>query len=461
MNAENETFPLTAFEHMMWADDRPDTPMVFYLRLLLSGEFHPERFQRAICSALKRHPLLQCLACGKPHWSRRNLYWQPVSHQVDPFIQWERGGELFHSPNERVGINISEEIGVRFFIQANQGKTKLLVQFHHAVTDAQGGSQFLEDVLIFYHAETKSIDPQNFLPVKKNVLLKTRGEFHLSSADYHRRRWIDRRKICSYLLFLPEIICKIKKNVTPHQLPREIGTSTQFVISNSRFDHLVNYSKSKRVTINDLLLRDFFLTLKQWTNRKSKLERKKNLRIFMPVDMRTSKDQKMPAANVVSMYSLDRKSTEINSSDHFLNSISQETILLKKNYMGMAMIRSLRIISTLRWGFLLTMKPSFIYPCHATVILSNLGIPLKKTLLPKNEQREVIVGNLTVESWELLPPFRPNSPLSIGIGTEGKTLQVTLHYNSQVMSKQDAQELCDIYEAYLGERLKNDPKPAI
>ena len=53
--------PLTPFEDYMLADDRPQWPMAFFLRLRARGEYSLSVLERAVQAALARHPLLRSL----------------------------------------------------------------------------------------------------------------------------------------------------------------------------------------------------------------------------------------------------------------------------------------------------------------------------------------------------------------------------------------------------------------
>ncbi|MBL4885408.1 MAG: hypothetical protein JKY95_12845 [Planctomycetaceae bacterium] len=444
MNSADQKIPLTAFEHLMWADDRDETPMTFYLQLSFDGEINRKYFVESVRIAITRHPLLQCLVVGKPTWTTRRLFWEPVREYVAPYIDQKQGTEEFQPPNGQLGINIANEIGVRFFIRVHEKKSVLLAQFHHAVVDAIGASSFLEDVLGSYHAISESLDPELLMRPINPELLKNRGDFHLSKSEYRKRRGIDWRKIRQHFFSHPEMLSSsdiAAKHTTPNAC-----TSKSFMISDFDLDELKSYAKINTASINDVLLRDLFIVVKQWNSSRLKRQKTKPIRIAMPIDMRLDCDKQMPAANVVSLYTIDRTTNSINDPEALLKGIRSETTYIKKNRLGFALIRMIRILSKLPAGLCILMCPSRLYPCHTTTILSNLGIVLKDSLLPRGEDSKIQIGQLTLNSWGLIPPYRPKSPLAIGVSTVGNCLQVNLHYNPNQFSEDEAEEFRELFK---------------
>ena len=67
-------FPLklNVFERYMWADDRPTSPMSFFVRVLYSGKLDTGAFVAALEATLQRHPLLHARVVGNHH---RDMAW--------------------------------------------------------------------------------------------------------------------------------------------------------------------------------------------------------------------------------------------------------------------------------------------------------------------------------------------------------------------------------------------------
>ncbi len=63
-------------------------------------------------------------------------------------------------------------------------------------------------------------------------------------------------------------------------------------------------------TLNDLLLRDLFLTVRSWQAAAGAEPGRKRLRILMPQNLRTRDDRGLPAANVMSFAFLTRRADQ-------------------------------------------------------------------------------------------------------------------------------------------------------
>ncbi|MCE9546163.1 MAG: hypothetical protein K8T25_11665, partial [Planctomycetia bacterium] len=96
--------PLVAMEHYMLADDLPDYPMTFFLRLILEGQLRRREFERALARTLAKHPLLS--ATVEPLRGRwRNWVWGEAPPAA---IYWNDGGE----PEQRY-LDLTQESGLR------------------------------------------------------------------------------------------------------------------------------------------------------------------------------------------------------------------------------------------------------------------------------------------------------------------------------------------------------------
>src|SRR5690606_35447746 len=130
----------------------------------------------------------------------------------------------------------------------------------------------------------------------------------------------------------------------------------------------------------------------KWNTRYLEKRGDKAIRLAMAIDMRRDRDTEMPATNVVSMCFLDRRPADMQDEERLLHSIRIETQDIKTNYLGTALIRAVRWFSSFRGGMQLLMKPSRLFPCHSTAVLSNLGEPFAKSKLPRREDRIAVGG---------------------------------------------------------------------
>ena len=78
------------------------------------------------------------------------------------------------------------------------------------------------------------------------------------------------------------------------------------------------------VTANDWLLRDFFVAVDDFRARHQVTTPSEWIRLSVPMNLRREADNRMPAANVVSMVFLDRTPKQIANSTGLLASIHEE-----------------------------------------------------------------------------------------------------------------------------------------
>jgi hypothetical protein len=76
------------------------------------------------------------------------------------------------------------------------------------------------------------------------------------------------------------------------------------------------------VAVNDLLIRDCFLTLKRWRMRTG--DQSGWIRVAVPVNLRTRADRRLPAANKASLVFLDRLARHMADPQRLLHSVHEE-----------------------------------------------------------------------------------------------------------------------------------------
>jgi hypothetical protein len=79
--------------------------------------------------------------------------------------------------------------------------------------------------------------------------------------------------------------------------------------------------------------------------------------------------------------------------------------------------------------------------CWATATVSNLGVLYHDVPLPKNEGRIQLGADLELIGVESVPPVRAWTALGVCATTYANRLSVNLHYDSAVLTSNDAEEL--------------------
>ena len=124
--------PLVSFEHYMYADDRKELPMTFFMVFHFAGSFEQTRFEAAVGDSLKSHPILQSTINKSAKNCLKNLHWV-VQPGALPWIDWSEDGRHAYPENDPF-LDIQQEMGIRLFLSQQGGTAKLMVQAHHSAT---------------------------------------------------------------------------------------------------------------------------------------------------------------------------------------------------------------------------------------------------------------------------------------------------------------------------------------
>lgn len=418
--------PLVPGEYYMLDDDRVAYPMDIFCRLRFSGPLDRPRFDAAWRATLARHPLLSAIVAP----SNRGQYeWIVAQQTPPPSMRWrdeEPPGAAWATP----AIDLRTEAGLRAWAdEGSDGATRLVLQFHHACCDGIATMQFIEDLLIIYEAMTggaasaallRTLDPKRLLlrdrfhhGVMQQILRLPQG---IRGASRTLKRW-RHRPLPLTDTTLPNAAAEA--DATP--LP---GLCV-YRFSREATEHLLEAARRSRCTLNDLLLRDLFLAVARWWASGIRPESEGYIRIAVPLNLRSSADHAMAAANKVSMIFLDRQPQRLDPPEVLLRSVQREMDFVKRWRLGTTLLTVFR-----HWrryfGDLKRLLPD--NHCLNTIVLSNFGRPLDVAPLP-HDAGQIVVGGVILEQLEVFSPVRPLSTGSFAIVTYGGRLTVCLRYH--------------------------------
>ncbi len=427
--------PLEAFERYMRADDWRPYPANGFFHLSLRGVLQAGHFQNAIGAALARHPLMQAWvdldARGRPVWIE--------AKDRRPFISWDPNVRPANCPLGP-GIDLRREVGARFFMNQVGDRTTMLMQMHHVCCDGLALVQIAEDILAEYQRRAgrasgasswRPLDPQR---------LSRRGFFGMGWPGYLRRLPLDLAAGLAAIEFfghrpvpLGPPQCPAKAAIVPSDYPALV-THT---LTQEETEHLCAAAKRLKVTLNDILLRDLFLALHGCIEATSPERGRDIIRIMVPINMRVPGDEATPAANLVSMTYLDRRPATFRNSEKLLASIHREMRLLKWARAGITFLRAIGVAECLPGGLQRVLPYN---RCLATAVLSNIGIAERFARFPQTDDL-ACSGDIVLEGIGAAPPLRPMTRASFMTITYAGRLNITLHYDSHVISGAEGQAL--------------------
>jgi len=429
---------LTPFEEYMLLDDRPAYPMSCFTMIKLRGQFNIAAFESALHQALEHHPLLTCSVTetnGRFYWQHADktltILRQPLNTER-PFPA-SKGINLFREPSLKVTVCNENADPAQVDLE---GQTNIIFETHHSACDAAGIVRFIEDVLCGY------ADPTNIQqePVEPALLVR-RGVFGLTWR--HRLRTLPKQ-----LWGLPRTWRFFMNRAMPltpqqpdHKAPMPVADYPAILghdLTAAETQSVRQKAKQLGISINDWVLCSAFFAMKHWQERHVTGRRKGNLRIAVPINLRTSADDRMPAANIVSMVFLDRKPEVIQPAESFYQGVSREIQHIKRYNLGWVFIHGLTVYCRIFGSFRKMIQQD---RCWTTATVSNLGRLFVDVPLPKREGRVQIDESLELMGIETSPPVRPWTALGISIATYAACMTINVHYDAAVLSRADAQSI--------------------
>jgi hypothetical protein len=439
--SKRRIFPLhlTPIEIFMLADDQPQHPMTFVVQLQLSGRIERAAFESALAETLERHPLLQSLIqSGK----RDLLCWMPTE-DVGPYLDWRSEGVPITCPHGEK-IDLASEIGLRVWVREGEYRTRVVLQFHHACCDGTGAYRFLGDLLAAYGIRTAKADQRPALGSVDAELLRLRKHRSLGQAAVSleglrqlaiREGW----KILS---------SRAATLVPPPGASRHGDNQPDFpgflCYSFTREEHqrFRDAASHCGATPNDLLLRDLFLALNRWNQRRWSW-RRPPLRIMMPTDLRGGDDFEMPAANMTGYTFLSYRGHQCTRPDELLRSIRTATAMIKHQRAGATFMDTIFVASQVSWLLPWLLSRNL---CLATATLSNAGDPSRRFTahLPRKSGR-VLCGDLVLEEITGVPPLRAKTRATVSISQYDRRLTVSLRCDPHLFRLEDTAALLGLY----------------
>lgn len=422
----------------MLADDRPNHPMSFTIRLKFSGEFDESCFRQAAVNAARRHPLLSSHVRAD---ARGRLFWHAADDPT-PYLDIAPLDQPLRFPgSER--IDLERHTGLRIWVRTAAERTEMRLQFHHSCADGVGAYQFIEDLLVCYEQAVHPDQNRATLRPLDPGRLARRATFGLSWWQTLLRLpaeiWGLAVGSLTFFLTRPAALAaSAVPQETPEQRLRLLDyPAYSFAPAESR--SLLDAAKAAGATMNDLLLRDHLLAMHRWNVAHDARLRRRCLRIMVPIDLRVPGDEALSCCDVVTMVYVDRFPAICRDHQFMLWLIRQETAFLKRFKLGLSFIRGLAVYGAIPGGMEFLARAN---RCYATAVLSNLGVLFRGAQLPR-ENGKLTPGRLTLQRIESAPPVRPYTAAGITTLSYGGQLTIVFNYDRHHFVPEEAQQMLD------------------
>ncbi len=441
--------PLTLFEEFQLADQRPGYPQTFIIQLAFLGRIEQEAFERAVRVAVARHPLL---ATRVEPLGKYAHTWVPVDG--DTPIDWasiEVSRDNGPWEDRLLGggygqpVDLYQRAGLSIWVRQGDQRSEVRLQFHHACCDGIGGFRFVEDLLVAYAAEMDGDQRTSLAPLDTDRLA-VRGHFGLMPRPWRQRLSETRFGIQEAIRFYRQAPLPIALSAASQAAATDNVRSLAFVsqrFSSETLRSLRVAATDGGAKLNDLLLHDLFLAIRDWNAQHDEDRPERYLRVVMPTSMRGRDDLAMPAANVMSYSFLTRRTDACQAGSELLGGLRWETAAIQKHRLSLYFIGMLAVAQ--RWRFLMSWGLRS-KRCFATAVLTNLGDPTRRfsARFPRTDGR-IHVGNLLLEDITGVPPLRPMTRAVFSITTYANRLTISTMCDGTVMTKDDARGLLDCF----------------
>ena len=451
MLATPARLPLTGFEHYMTIDDTAAYPMDFSLRADLDGEVNPERLEGAVKAMLHRHPLLTARLVGGSAMSRRQaLVWEPQAPQGGAPVTWWPDGTdisaialptLAIDQGQGFRLHVVPHAGTSAQAGGDQGATRLYLQFHHATADGISAVQVLGDLLRGYRGlplapEAPSLLQRDPLRWGTRGRLRDLGQGIGFSGLMHA--------LAAFILFPAKALAP---SSVPMEQPELKGRRSRaphhqtLILSAAATRELKQRARDEQVTVNDLLLGAWFLTLAGWNRERRRTRGCGTVQVLIPVNLRPAnrphRSGPPSAHNAIGYHFMTRTAAQLADGAELLHSIAQETRGVKDFGWARIVPRFFHLAGYLPLLPFLAVRLGRRLP---TAILSNLGEadPLQGEPFPQ------------LRSIGLLPPVRARVPVAMGAVTFDSQLNLDIHFDGSNLSPADAGNLLQCFEQELG-----------
>ena len=436
--------PLSDFEYYMLSDDRPTHPMVFVMTVHVSGALSEQPLRESLSELLLSHPLLDCRV-----EKLRGLGWcwvrQTGSAELLDWHSTDQAVVIGFVPVVR-RISLQREPGIFVDVCAARDCATIVVYLHHSCCDGIGAMQLIGELFARYGRKTAGPDSKRpeFEPPDASALRLREIYGTRESVSGRQRKSLKRSigKIARLLLRKPVLLAGSVR------IPVTGSTQTQRAIQSKLLPRSLNRSlravaSQRKVSINDLFVREMLLHIRDWNRRAQQPFGRRWIRLAVPLSMRTSLHDKVPACNIVSYALVTRREQDCDDPEALLQSIHQQTSDVLFNREGIVCLKLFRALRKIPGAMNLFLS---LKSCLSTMVLANVGdvrrrfsgrFPLQKG--------KWIAGNVVVEQLHGVAPVRPNTRAAMSIGEYAGELSVNLRTDSMAINAEDSERFLSEY----------------
>lgn len=429
--------PLSDFEWYMLCDDRPSHPMVFVIAADVEGELRKPELQQACRELLQTQPLLRSIVVG----TGKSAAWRMIDIP-DDMIHFETvsSAELEARLPKVTRIDLRRRPGLIVEALASADRARITLHLHHSCCDGIAGVQLISELLARYGQLTAGEG-------RKPVFEPCCPDDLRLRENYEPPEPAEPRPKRSVLQIAAKIGRLLFRKPTPVATSAQRGhrgfEATDHAIRTASLS--VDIHRSLRtvanrlnVSLNDVLLREMFLLIRDWNREAGLAAGQRWMRIAMPLSMRTSLHARIPACNLVSYALVTRRFRECDAPDDLARSIHDQTGNVLFYREGLIALKLFRILRRFSFGMQMFLAAK---SCMSTIVVANVGDVRRRFSgrFPLQEGRWM-AGNVLVRRICGVAPVRPNTLAAVSIGDYAGELSISLRTDGTVLSEEDSRE---------------------
>lgn len=202
-------------------------------------------------------------------------------------------------------------------------------------------------------------------------------------------------------------------------------------------------------------MRDLFLVLDRFRCKYYKESLDRDIRLVIPVNLRSFGRGNEHVANVVGFVFVDRNPGATNP-ESLLKNLHREMIRHKRFGTCLTFGYLLRVCRRIPGLFAAELRRK--KKVWASCVFSNLGPLFQTSGLPQKKGR-IACESVVLQDIVFLPPIRPWTGVSIGMATYDGILSIGLHYDSRFVTPEQAEKIQDMFHEHIFSHTANNPPP--
>ncbi len=436
--------PLTGFEKFLLWDDEDQHSYGVFFQVNFDSLLEDARLERAIHIVLEHHPLLTARVIdqnGQPLWipgEEHPVLFDLTSHP--PLIE-----------GRARPIDLRREPAIRFWHIKQDGRSQILLQYHHAASDGLPIRQLLIDIAqqysLLWEGDKNGREDHGQQPSRSTLFyrkfvrdrIRDRSDYsHLGKPKRAISAW-QRLKNAYYFHFqTPTALRGHPEQTTAHdhqplvslKLPKDVTEAGSEKARRSGY------------AVSQLSVATMFRTCALWNQQHGDNNPRARIRLLIPYDLRCRKDLRMSSANKMTFVFMGRTYSQCQDIESLLESVHRESVAIQETQLGMDFLSALELAHKyprlMRW----IMKKS---PNMATAVVNYSGDVLRGVLGRYHEHADSTAGPVRLQSAFAAPPVRSNTNLSLCLLINFGQIYLTATHNPKGLSRSECEQFLRLY----------------